>query len=98
MIQLTKDLVMIADDHCYIVGTVNTKRGDGAQRGCKASLVLNPTYYYTTAGQAVQGALNRAMRAAVKDGRITTLSGFIRELERLQVEFEKLVAQLDGGE
>lgn len=63
--------------------------------GCKASLVLNPTYY-TTAGQAVQGALNRAMRAAVKDGRITTLREFIQEQDRPRAELEKLIASLDS--
>lgn len=90
MIQLTKDLVMIADDHCYTIGEPRQKADKG--------IVLDKPTYHTTAGQAVSAAVSRAMRAAVKDGRITTLNGFIREQERLQAEFEKLVAQLDGGE
>ncbi len=81
MIQLTNNLVMVADDHCYIVGVLNKQRGEGTQGGRKASQILSPTYY-PTAAQAVQGALNRVMRTAVKDGSITTLREFIQEQDR----------------
>lgn len=97
MIQLTNDLVMVADDHCYAVGVLNKQRGDNTQGGRKAHKILNPTYY-TTAGQAVQGALNRAMRQAVKDGSVTTLWEFIQEQERQRAEIERLVFALDGGQ
>ncbi len=96
MIQLTKDLAMIADDHCYIVGVLNKQRGEDTQGGRKASQILSPTYY-PTAAQAVQGALNRVMRTAVKDGSITTLREFIQEQDRLRAELEKLIAPLEGG-
>lgn len=89
MIQLTKDLVMVADDHCYTVGNPREGRGGAVE-------VRNPTYY-TTAAQAVQGALNRAMRSAVKDGSITTLQEFIQEQDRQRAELEKLITPLDGG-
>jgi len=39
MIQLTKDLAMTADEHCYIVGKP-------CQRAEKAPLLRNPTYQY----------------------------------------------------
>lgn len=93
MIRLTKDLVMVADDHCYTVGMLNKQRADGMQGGCKANLIHNPTYY-TTAEQAVQGALNRAMRSAVKDGSITTLREFIQEQDRQRTELAKLIDPL----
>ena len=70
MIQLTKNLAMIADDSCYIVGTPREKADKG--------VVLDKPTYYTTAAQAVQGALHRAMRQAIKDGSITTLREFVQ--------------------
>lgn len=96
MIQLTKDLWMKADDCCYIVGKLNKKRSEGVQGGCKANILRSPTYY-STAAQAVSGALVRAMRQGVADGSITTLREFIREQERLQAELETLIAPLGGG-
>ena len=90
MIQLTDDLVMIADDHCYIVGTPRERPGRPVE-------ICNPTYY-TTAGQAVHGALNRAIRQGVRDGNITTLREFIQEQERQRVKLEKRIASLDSLE
>lgn len=90
MIQLTKNLAMIADDHCYIVGKPKQRPGRPLE-------IENPTYY-TTAAQAVQGALNRAMRQAVKDGSVTTLRDFIQEQDRQRAELEKLITPLDGAE
>ena len=49
MIQLTKRLVMTADDHCYIVGEPYQKAGRPLE-------IKKPTYY-STAAQAVHGAL-----------------------------------------
>lgn len=88
MIQLTKDLVMVADDHCYTVGNPREGRGGAVE-------IRNPTYY-ATAAQAVQGALNRAMRSVVKGGSITTLREFIQEQDRQRAELEKLIAPLDS--
>ena len=90
MIQLTKDLWVKADDHCYIVGNLRERRGEGAE-------LRNPTYY-TTMDQAVQGALKRAMRQGVKDNEITSLCQFIQEQERLRAELEKLIAPLESVE
>ena len=90
MIQLTKGFAMIADDCCYTVGKPRQK-ADGR-------IVLDMPTYYSTAAQAVQGALKRAMRQGVADGSITTLREFIREQERLRAELEALVAPLDSGE
>lgn len=88
MIQLTKDLWMKADEHCYIVGKPRQDQGKSVE-------LRSPTYY-STAAQAVQGALKRAMRQGVADGSITTLREFIQEQERLRAELEKLIAPLDG--
>lgn len=90
MIQLTKRLVMTADDHCYIVGEPYQKAGRPLE-------IRKPTYY-STAAQAVQGALKRTMRKAVADGEITTLREFIEKQEQLLTELETLIAPLDVRE
>jgi len=90
MIPLTDDLVMIADDYCYTIGKPR-------QRADKGVILDHPTYY-TTAGQAVQGALNRTMRKAVKDGRVTTLKQFVQEQERQRTELERLIFAVDSGQ
>lgn len=84
MIQLTDDLWMDADDHCYIVGKPWKRR--------RGVVELRMPTYYSTAEQAVYGALGHAMRKAVKDGSITTLRQFIQEQERLRSELENLIA------
>lgn len=53
MIQLTRDLWMDADEHCYIVGKPR-------QSADKVVRLDKPTYY-TTAAQAVSGACARAL-------------------------------------
>jgi len=88
MIQLTNELYMTADDHCYIVGKPRKGRGKGVE-------LRNPTYY-STAAQALTGALNRAMRQSVADGSITTLREFAQELERQRLAFEKAITPLEA--
>lgn len=90
MIQLTEKLAMIADDSCYIIGKPR-------QRADKGLVMDNPTYY-STAAQAVRGALGRAMRQTVKNNEVTTLQEFIQEQERLCAELERLIAPLDSGQ
>lgn len=90
MIQLTKDLVVNADELCYIVGKPCKTRGKG--------LELRNRTYHTTAVQAVQSALLRTMRQGVADGSITTLRQFIEEQQRLQAELERLIAPLEPGQ
>lgn len=90
MIQLTKGFAMIADDCCYTVGKPRQK-ADGR-------IVLDKPTYYSTAAQAVQGALKRAMRQGVADGSITILRQFTQEQERLRIGLERLIAPLDSGE
>lgn len=94
MIQLTKDLWLKADDHCYIVGKLNKQRRNGPEGGRRARELDKPTYY-STAAQAVSGALRRAMRQGVADGSITTLRQFVQEQERLRSELEELLAPLE---
>ena len=90
MIQLTKDLWMDADEHCYIVGKPR-------QIADKVVRLDKPTYY-TTMAQAVSGACARALRQGVADGTITTLREFIREREKLWTELKTLIVPLDSGE
>ena len=89
MIQLTEKLIMTADKHCYIVGEPRQRAGRG--------IGIKDPKYYTTAAQAVKGALATAMRMAVEDGSITTLREFIQEQERQYSALEKLIMPLDGG-
>lgn len=87
MVQLTKELAMTADNHCFIVGRPRQRVG-------KALEMMEPSYY-STAAQAVQGALNRAMRKGVADGSITTLHQFIEEQERLKAELQSMIKPLE---
>ena len=87
MIELTKNIFMTADDHCYIVGTPRQREG--------RSLEIRNPKYYSTAAQAVRGALNLAMRDSVADGSVTTLREFIERQTELQAEFERMIAPLE---
>lgn len=87
MIQLTKDLVMIADERCYIVGKPR-------QRPDKGIIIDSPTYH-TNINQAVLSAIGRSMRLSVKDGSITTLRQFLDEQERLTEHLKELLAPLE---
>lgn len=89
MIQLTEKLVMVADKQCYIVGEPRQRMG--------RPLEINEPKYYSTATQAVQGALNTAMRQSVADGTITTLRGFVEELDKREAAFQAMIAPLNGG-
>lgn len=60
-------------------------------------MCIGQAEYYTTAAQAVRGALAITMRQRVADGSITTLRQFIEEQERLQDEFKRLLEPLEGG-
>lgn len=87
MIQLTKDFAMTADQHCYMVGKLRVSRG-------KHGALREPTYY-STAAQAVQGALSRVMRQGVADESITSLRQFIEEQRRLKAELQTLIEPLE---
>ena len=89
MIQLTKRLVLTADKNCYVLGEVKQRPGRAAE--------IKGARYYTTAAQAVQGALDTTMRWAVENGSIATLQEFIREQERQRAKLEELIAPLDSG-
>lgn len=81
---------MTADEHCFVVGKPR-------QRAGRAVEIQSPTYY-STAAQAVRGALLRAMRQAVADGSVTTLRGFLTTQGRIQADFQRLIAPLSVGE
>lgn len=88
MIQLTKDVVMTSDGTQYIVGSPRTRADKG--------IVLDKPRYYSTAAQAVRGALATVMRRMVADEDITTLRQFITKQKQLQEEFAQLVELLEG--
>lgn len=90
MIQLTKRLAMTADKHCYIVGEPKVRRG--------GAIEIREPKYYSTAAQAVRGALNTAMRMVVEGNEVTTLREFIAAQERERAALEKLIMPLEGGE
>ena len=87
IIQLTPNLAMIADDHCFIVGKPRIKSG--------SPIKIEKPRYYTTVAQAVRGALQQAMREKVQNSEITTLRQFIERQEVLQKEFENLLNPLE---
>lgn len=87
MIQLTEDLVLVADERCYIVGKPR-------QRPDKGIIVDSPTYH-TNINQAVLSAIRRSMRLSVKDGSVTTLRQFMVEEQRLTEQIKALLAPLE---
>lgn len=58
MIELPEGLVIISDEHCYIVGNPRKSRGKGVE-------IKNPKYY-AHIDQAIQGALALILRLKVK--------------------------------
>ena len=75
-----------------------TIKAEAASNGTALTIQdLSSPKYYSTAAQAVQGALYTAMRQSVEDGSITTLQDFIKELERRHSEFQAMIAPLNGG-
>lgn len=90
MIQITKDLVVSADGHSYIIGKP-FKNGSGG-------FSIRDATYHSSISDAVQNVLKRALRQGVAYGAITTLRQFIDEQARLQAELERLIAPLEGGQ
>ena len=84
MIKLTENLVLIADEHQYIVTKLDSKG--------------KPSYsqrkYYSSIDTAIAAAVNRAVREGVANEEIQTLNDFIDELNRYKAEFEKLLSPL----
>ena len=91
MIELPEGLVIISDEHCYIVGNPRKSRGKGVE-------IKNPKYY-AHIDQAIQGALALILRLKVKNKEITTLRQFLDEQARLNQELrDMLTPQNSGGE
>jgi hypothetical protein len=91
MIKLTEKLAITADEHQYLLGRPR-ERADKA--GNAVTSIDNPTYY-TTLSSALKSALARTMREKVQDGAVTTMRGYLDELQRLQDEFAKLLEPLE---
>lgn len=87
MIQLTDELVLMADGYNYVIGKPYQNR-EGKTH------MLQPKYYSTIA-QAVRGAVRLTMRAGVADGSITSLRDFIERQEELEKRLAALVAPLE---
>ena len=91
MIELPEGLVIISDEHCYIVGNPRKSRGKGVE-------IKNPKYY-AHIDQAIQGALALILRLKVKNKEITTLRQFLDEQASLNQELrDMLTPQNSGGE
>ena len=83
MIELPEGLVIISDEHCYIVGNPRKSRGKGVE-------IKNPKYY-AHIDQAIQGALALILRLKVKNKEITTLRQFLDEQANLNQELRDMV-------
>lgn len=83
MIELPKGLVIIADEHCYIMGKPKKDRGRGVE-------IQNPKYY-PTMEKTIRGALSLIMRLKVKDEEITTLQQFLDEQAQLNQELREMI-------
>ena len=91
MIELPEGLVIISDEHCYIVGNPRKSRGKGVE-------IKNPKYY-AHIDQAIQGALALILRLKVKNKEITTLRQFLDEQASLNQGLrDMLTPQNSGGE
>ena len=87
MIKLTEDLVLVADERCYVVGKPRQRPDKG--------ILIDSSTYHTDISQAIQYAIRRSMRLAVKDERITTLRQFLDEQQRLTEQIRVLLAPLE---
>lgn len=89
MIELPEGLVIISDEHCYIVGNPRKSRGKGVE-------IKNPKYY-AHIDQAIQGALALILRLKVKNKEITTLRQFLDEQANLNQELRDMLTPQNGG-
>ena len=87
MIYLTDNLVLVADEHCYIIGKPRQRPDKGT--------VLDAATYHRDIRCAVLSAIDRSLRSAVKDGSITTLRQFLDEEERLTAKLKDLLVPLE---
>jgi hypothetical protein len=91
MIELTSNLVVIADEYQYIVGK---PRHSTDKSGQPAIRVDRPTYH-TTLASVLKAAVAQALRDGVAEGTITTLRGYLDEQQHLQDDFAKLLEPLE---
>ena len=87
MIKLAENLVIIADEHQYIVGRPWERRAKAGN----VSISIRDPRYYTTLSTALKSAMHTMLRSGVADGTICTLQDFIGEQQRLQGEFAKML-------
>lgn len=87
MIFLTDDLVLVADEHCYVVGKPR-------QRPDKGLIIDSPTYHKDI-NCAVLSAVERSLRSKIRDGSITTLRQFLDEQARLTSQLKELLTPME---
>ena len=87
MIQISENLVIIADGHCYAVGKP-------VYRNCGETFIQKPKYYPTMA-QTLRGSVSIALCNGVADGTITTLRQFLDEQQRLTDQIKVLLTPLE---
>ena len=87
MIQITENLVIVADGHCYAVGKpVYRDRG---------GVFVQKPRYYSTMEQTLRGCVSIALRNGVADGTITNLRQLVDEQDRLIAQLKELLAPLE---
>lgn len=90
-----KDWVIDADERCYAVGklkTRKTKEKDGTDR--TEDFIYNARYY-TSLCAACEAILESERKGIVRDGEIT-LTEAIRRLERMQGDFRSMFREIEG--
>ena len=87
MIEISKDLVLVADGHCYAVGKPVKKQS--------GEFFIQKPRYYSTMGQTLRGCVSIALRNGVADGTITTLRQFMDEQQRLTDQIKVLLTPLE---
>lgn len=87
MIELTKNLAIVADGHCYAVGKpVKKQSGD---------VFIQKPRYYSTMADALRGSISIALCNSVTDGTITSLRQFMDEQQRLTEQIKTLLTPLE---
>lgn len=90
MIKLTDEIYVMSDVAQYIVGKPTTAVSKGVER-----VVIQKPRYYTNMSQLLRATVSQALKYGVKNETITTLREYVKETERLQDEFRRLLEPLE---
>ena len=90
MIKLKDEIYVMSDGAQYIVGKPITAISKGVER-----VVMQKPRYYTNMTQLLRARGPQALKYGVKKETITTLREYVKETERLQNEFRRLLEPLE---